>query len=59
MPGSAEADTILGNGRPALTGKDCGYNNLFCEAGSGGCVICGSGTDTACKEQTTCGLTGG
>lgn len=41
------------------TGKNCAYDNLSCEAGHLDCIICGYGHDTTCKEQATCGLTGG
>ncbi|MCX4247975.1 hypothetical protein [Paraliomyxa miuraensis] len=41
---------------PQLGARDCGYNNLFCEAdGSNSCIVCGSGWDITCYEdRTTC-----
>ena len=57
IPQAARAD--LAAGQHVRAGRECGYNNLFCEKGSQQhCVMCGTGPDITCKEQRTCdGLT--
>jgi hypothetical protein len=53
IPRAARAD--LTATEHAYGKRECGYNNLFCEAGSKRyCVMCGSGHDITCVEQRTC-----
>jgi hypothetical protein len=54
MPRPAEAGLVTNASTPA--GRDCAFNNLSCGPGVGSCVICGSGSDITCKEQSTCGF---
>jgi hypothetical protein len=53
IPQAARAD--LAAEQHVQAGRECGYNNLFCERGSQQyCVMCGSDHDITCKEQRSC-----